>query len=373
MKFRQALLGRSAFAAILVAGLAASTVAAYAEAILVEGNHRVDSETIKSYFATGDANEGVKKLYETGYFSDVRITRSGGSLVVHVVENTTQINHVTFVGNSKVKAEDLEKEIRLRSGGAFNEAGAQADVRRIEDVYRRAGRNSAKVSFRTVPVPNGTIDVVYDINEGDKTGVKEIRFLGNQAYSSSKLVGMMETTEMNYLSWLKSSDVYDPDRIAKDAEIIRRYYLKNGYADFHVIGVDATFDPAAGGYIITITVEEGQPYTVGAVNVESHLRGVDSGSLEPSLRIHTGDTYNGDLVDKTVESMTREVGKRGYAFTSIRPRGDRDPVTHTVSLAFVAEDGPRVYIEPNRQPSRLRGMWCSGESPRSATTCPSPP
>ncbi|MBB4198176.1 outer membrane protein assembly factor BamA [Rhodoblastus sphagnicola] len=344
MKFRQALLGRSAQAAILVAGLVASS-AAMAESIIVQGNSRVDSETIRSYFIGGDANEGVKKLYETGYFSDVKINRSGGTLVVRVVENSQQINHVVFVGNSKVKAEDLEKETRLHSGGAFSEAAAQTDVQRIADVYRRAGRSAAKISYRTVSVPNGTVDVVYDIQEGDKTGVKEIRFQGNHAYSSSKLIGMMETTEMNYLSWLKSSDVYDPDRIAKDAEVIRRYYLKNGYADFHVIGVDATFDPSAGGYIVTISVEEGLPYTVSSATVESHLRGVDASALEPDLRIHTGDLYNGDQVDKTVEAMTREVGRRGYAFTNIRPRGDRDPVNHTVALAFVVEDGPRVYVE----------------------------
>jgi outer membrane protein insertion porin family len=344
MKFRQAILGRSALAAILVASVAFSS-AARAESVVVQGNSRVDSETIRSYFVGNDANDAVKKLYETGYFADVKISRSGGTLVVRVVENSQSINRVVFVGNSKVKAEDLEKETRLHSGGAYSEAAAQADVQRIADVYRRAGRNAAKVSFRLVPVPNGTVDVVYDINEGDKTGVKEIRFVGNQAYSTSKLVGMMETTEMNYLSWLKSSDVYDPDRIAKDAEAIRRYYLKNGYADFHVVGVDATFDPAAGGYIITISVEEGLPYTVSSASVESHLRDVDSASLEKNLRVHAGDTYNGDLVDKTVEAMTREVGRRGYAFTSVRPRGDRDPVNHTVALAFVAEDGPRVYVE----------------------------
>ncbi|MCW2282857.1 outer membrane protein insertion porin family [Rhodoblastus acidophilus] len=344
MKFRQALLGRSAAAAILVAGLASSS-AALAESVVVQGNHRVDSETISSYFVGNDPNEAVKKLYETGYFSDVKLTRAGGKLVVHVVENSQQINHVVFVGNSKVKAEDLTKEVRLQSGGAFSESAAQADVQRISDVYRRAGRSGAQVSFHTVPVPNGTVDVVYDIQEGDKTGVKEIRFIGNQAFSTSKLVGMMETTEMNYLSWFKSSDVYDPDRIAKDAEIIRRYYLKNGYADFHVTGVDATYDPSQGGYVITISVEEGLPYTVSSAVVESRLRGVNAALLEGDLRIHAGDVYNGDLVDKTVEAMTRDVGKQGYAFTTIRPRGDKNPATHTIDLAFVAEDGPRVYIE----------------------------
>ncbi len=148
------------------------------------------------------------------------------------------INHVVFVGNSKVKSEDLEKEIQLKNHGAFSQAAADADVQRIADVYRRAGRNAATVSVRTVETPNGTVDVVYDVNEGEKTGIKEIRFVGNQAFSSGRLMSLMDSTEMNFLSFFKTSDVFDPDRLAKDAEAIRRFYLKNGYADFRVVGVD---------------------------------------------------------------------------------------------------------------------------------------
>ena len=345
MKFRQGLMGRSALAVLLIAGSFAVPTLASAETIVVEGNKRVDAETIRSYFAGGDANEGVKKLYASGYFADVQVSHRGNELVVHVVENATVINHVVFVGNSKVKSEDLEKEVQSKAHGGYNQAIVDSDVQRIYDTYRRSGHSAAKVSARAVETPKGTVDVVFDINEGDKTGVKEIRFSGNHVYSTSKLVGMMETTEMNYLSFLKTSDVYDPDRLAKDAELIRRYYLKNGYADFRVIGSDAVYDPAAGGYIVTISVEEGEQYTVGSVQVESHLRDVSDASLDPYVSVHVGDVYNGDQVEKSVERMTKEISKRGYAFSQVRPRGDRDPANHTVSIAFVIEEGPRVYIE----------------------------
>ena len=345
MKFRQGLLGRSALAAILVAASLAAPTTASAETIVVEGNRRVDSDTIRSYFASGDANQSVKNLYATGLFSDVRVSRSGGTLVVHVVENTTEINHVVFVGNSKVKAEQLESEVQSKSRGAYNQATADADVQRVYDVYRRAGRSAASVKVRTVQTPNGRVDVVFDINEGDKTGIKQINFVGNHVFSTGKLVGLMELTEMNYFSFFKNSDVYDPDRLGKDLELIRRYYLKNGYADFHIVGSDAIYDPAQQGYIITITVEEGPQYTVGSVHVESHLASVSSEALQPEVRMHAGDVYNGDMVEKTVDGMTRELGKRGYAFGQVRPRGDRDAATRTVSLAFVVEEGPRVYIE----------------------------
>lgn len=345
MKFRQGLKGRSALAVALVMGTLAAPTHALAETIVVEGNHRVDSETIRSYFVGSDANDAVKKLYSSGYFSDVQVSHRGSALVVRVVENSTMINHVVFVGNSKVKSEDLEKEVQLKNHGAFSQAAADADVQRIADVYRRAGRNAATVSVRTVETPNGTVDVVYDVNEGEKTGIKEIRFVGNQAFSSGRLMGLMDSTEMNFLSFFKTSDVFDPDRLAKDAEAIRRFYLKNGYADFRVIGVDPVYDPVAGGYIVTISVEEGEVYRVGAVSVESHLNGVSDAALQSAIDFHVGDVYNGDLVQNTTVRMTKEVQKLGYAFTDVRPRGDKDAANHTVSVVFVVEEGPRVYVE----------------------------
>ncbi|MCI4680439.1 outer membrane protein assembly factor BamA [Rhodoblastus acidophilus] len=328
----------------MVGSLTAPT-RALAENIVVEGNHRVDSETIRSYFVGGDSNDAIKKLYSTGYFSDVQVNRRGGTLVVRVVENSTMINHVVFVGNSKVKSEDLQKEVQLKSRGAYSQAVADADVQRILDVYRRAGRNAATVSVRTVQVPNGTVDVVFDVNEGDKTGIKEIRFVGNHAYSDGKLKGLMESTEMNLLSFFKTSDVYDPDRLAKDAEAIRRYYLKNGYADFRIIGVDPVYDPAAGGYVVTISMEEGSVYRVSAVRIDSQIPGLSDGVLKSALDIHAGDIYDGDAVQNTTVRLTKEVQKLGYAFAQVRPTGDKDPANHTVSIGFVIEQGPRVYVE----------------------------
>ena len=222
---------------------------------------------------------------------------------------------------------------------------ADADVARLTEVYRRSGRAAAKVSYRTVDLPNGRVDLVFSIVEGDKTGVKEIRFIGNEVYSTRRLVGMMETTEMNFLSFLKTSDVYDPDRIAADLELIRRFYLKNGYADFRVVSSDVQFDPAAGGYIISIVVNEGPQYRVSTVSVESHLPDVDGAALNDLLRLAPGDVYNGDAVEKTVEALTREIARKGYAFTQARPRGERNPADQTVAIQFLLEEGPRVYIE----------------------------
>jgi outer membrane protein insertion porin family len=320
---------------------------AYAASVEVEGNQRVDTETIQAYFSGTDpvsVNKGVKDLYATGLFREVHVTHEGGEIVVHVVENNI-INRVFFEGNSKVKPEQLQAEIQSKTHGPFDQATVDADVQRIKDVYRRAGNAAADVTDRVVNLPNGRVDVVFHITEGEKTGVKDIVFVGNHVYSSDKLRGLMETTEMDWLSWFKSTDVYDPDKIASDLELIRRFYLKNGYADFRVIGSDARYDPAQKGYVVTITVEEGVQYTVAGVDVESHIPAIDGASLRPDLRFGPGQTYNGDLVQKTTDALTSEMMRRGYAFSQVHPRGDRDPASRTVKVVFVIDQGPRVYIE----------------------------
>ncbi len=334
------------FAAVLIS-LTSFMATAFAAQVVVRGNHRVDAETIRSYFAgtsADEVNKGVKDLYATGLFSNVRVSRGGGGVVITVDENRS-INRVVFEGNSKVKSEQLAGEVVSKTRGPYSPTIVDADIERIKDIYRRSGRAAATVTARTVELSNGKLDVVFTVNEGDKTGIKEINFVGNHAYSGGKLRDLMDTTEMNFLSFFKSSDVYDPTRIGSDLELIRRFYLKNGYADFRVVGSDAQYVAAKNGYVVTITVEEGPKYSVGSVRVDSHVAALTNASLQRFIRLSVGDTYNGDLVEKTVEAMTREVNRRGYAFSQVKPRGDRDPTTRKVSIVFTVEEGPRVYIE----------------------------
>jgi outer membrane protein insertion porin family len=346
MHFDRGHLFRWLFAVLLVAPLL-TTAQAYAAGVEVEGNHRVDSETIGSYFTGSDpaaVNAGVKNLYATGQFSDIQVIHEGGRVVIRVSENIL-INQVAFEGNSKVKSDQLAGEIQSKTHGPFNTTIVDADVERIKDMYRRAGQAAAVVTYRIVHLPNGRVDVVFHIDEGSKTGVKSIEFVGNHVFSSGKLRDLMQTTEMNWLSFFKTSDVYDPDTLASDLDLIRRFYLKNGYADFRVTGSDARYDPQQKGYIITITVEEGVQYRVAAVDIESHISGIDGSVLRPALRVSAGEVYNGDLIQKTTDAVTIELGKRGYVFSQVHPRGDRDPATRTVKIVFVVDEGPRVYIE----------------------------
>jgi outer membrane protein insertion porin family len=255
------------------------------------------------------------------------------------------VNRVVIEGNKRVEKALIEGELQARARAPYNQAAVDADVQRILEVYRRSGRGLAQVTPRLVDLPNGTVDVVYTINEGDKTGVKEIRFVGNSQVSSSRLRGIMQTTETNLLSFLKSTDVYDPDRISADLDLIRRYYLKNGYADFRVVSSDVQFDANAGGYIVVITVEEGEQYRFGNVSVDPRLPGIDAEAVRRGITTSEGSVYNAEAVEKSVQSLTTSVGRQGNPFAFVRPVGTRDPSTRTVNLAYVVEEGPRIYVE----------------------------
>jgi len=255
------------------------------------------------------------------------------------------INRVAVEGNSKVEKALLEGVLQTRARTTVNQANIDADVQSILEVYRRQGRGLAQVTPRIVDLPNGRVDVVYTIVEGEKTGVKEIRFVGNNQVSSSRLRSIMQTTESNILSFLKSSDVYDPDRLSNDLELIRRYYLKNGYADFRILSSDVTFDPNAGGYVVTIAVEEGEQYRVGNIGIESRVPGVDGEALRGDLAISSGAVYSADAVEKSVQAMTRTAARQGNPFVLVRPVGTRDPGSRIVNLGYVVEEGPHIYIE----------------------------
>jgi outer membrane protein insertion porin family len=255
------------------------------------------------------------------------------------------VNRVVVEGNKRVEKALIEDQLQARARAPYSQAAVDADVQRILEVYRRSGRGLAQVTPRLVDLPNGTVDVVYTINEGDKTGVKEIRFVGNSQVSSSRLRGIMQTTETNLLSFLKSTDVYDPDRLSNDLDLIRRYYLKNGYADYRLVSSDVQFDANAGGYVITIAVEEGEQYRFGNVSVDPRISGVDAEAVRRGITTSEGAVYNAEAVERSVQALTTNVGRQGNPFAQVRPVGTRDPSTRTVNLAYVVEEGPRIYIE----------------------------
>jgi outer membrane protein insertion porin family len=340
-------------AVVATAPLMSSPVAAQtAASIGVEGNRRIEADTIRSYFKPGPngrldsarIDDGLKALVETGLFQDVRINNVGGRLVVVVVENPV-INRVVFEGNKKVKDDQLQAEVQSKARGTLSRATVQSDTQRITEIYRRNGRYDVRIEPKIIDQPNNRVDLVFEVTEGPKTTVRSIEFVGNQAYSSYRLRDVIKTRETNFLSFLSTNDTYDPDRVEADRDIIRRFYLKNGYADVQVVAALTEYDPARKGFIVTFKIEEGQQYRVASVEFQSSIASLDGNSFRGLSRVSVGSIYNAEAVEKSVEEMSIEASRRGYAFASVKPRGDRNFEAHTVSIVFAIDEGPRVYIE----------------------------
>jgi len=326
--------------------------AAAVSKIDVQGNERVQDETVIAYvtvvpgrsFGAGDIDDSLKALYATGLFADVNIFQSGSVLVVKVTENPI-IYKVSFEGNDKYKDDILLSQVQSKPRTVLTRAKVQADTQLILEMYRHKGRYRATVEPKIIELPQNRVNLVFEINEGDKTGVARITFIGNKAFSDGRLRDVIKTRESGLLSWLRTTDTYDPNRLHADQEALRQYYFRHGYADFRIVSAVADLDRERNTFFVTFTLEEGEQYTVGDVSVQSSLAEVNSEDLQREVRTDTGDTYDSTEVEKTMEDIVLEVSRRGYAFAEVRPRGERDYENHIINIVYEVEEGPRVYVE----------------------------
>ncbi|MBL8565840.1 MAG: outer membrane protein assembly factor BamA [Hyphomicrobiaceae bacterium] len=347
-----ALLAPVCFAADAIVFSTAAHAQGAIREIRVTGNRRLEPETVRSYlkFSVGDtysagaADRSLTALFGTGLFSDVRIDREGSAVVVTVVENPV-VAQVAFEGNSEVEASTLASEVQLKPRSVFTRAKAQADVQRILDVYRRQGRFAANVEPKLIELDQNRVNVVFEITEGMATKVKGINFVGNRAFSDSQLRDIISTTESGWLDFIKGTAIYDPDRMNLDRELLRQYYLKNGYADARIVAGNAELDRDGTGFYITFAVEEGEIYHFGGVTIESSLPDINAQSFYGNILTLQGDVYNGAQIDKTVEKLTLAIAEQGYAFARVRPRANPDFASRTISLTYIIDEGPRVYID----------------------------
>ncbi len=320
--------------------------------IEVEGNQRIEETTVLSYmviregqpFTQALVDQSLKTLFATGLFADVQIEQTNGTVKVKVVENPI-INRIGFEGNSKISQKTLEEEVQLKPRMVFTRAKVQSDVQRIIEVYRRGGRFAAQVEPKTVQLAQNRVDLVFEINEGPTTGVSRIIFIGNKAFGDSTLREKIATAESVWWNFLQSNDNYDPDRLTFDREQLRRYYLSQGYADFRVVSAVAELAPDRSGFYITFTVDEGERYNFGKVEIDTKLKDIPVSELQELIRFEGGEQYNAEMIDKSVDALTLAAGTKGYAFVDIRPRVRRNKDTRTVDVVFKMEEGPRVYVE----------------------------
>jgi outer membrane protein insertion porin family len=320
--------------------------------VRVVGNQRLTAETVRSYlqFSVGDAydagkvDRSLKALFNTGLFADVRIDRDGNGVLVTVVENPV-VAQVAFEGNREIDRETLMSEVQLKPRTVYTRARALNDVQRILDIYRRRGLYAASVEPKLIELDQNRVNVVFEINEGRTTKVKSISFIGNRAFSDGQLRDIISTSQAGWFDFLKTNTVYDPDRLSLDRELLRQYYLKNGYADMRVVSANAELDRDGSGFIITFSIDEGELYRFGDVKIETRLPNLNTATLRGDTLTQPGAFFNSSDLEKTVERLTLVVAERGYPFVRVRPDTDRQPASRVINVTYFVEEGPRVYIE----------------------------
>lgn len=320
--------------------------------IQVEGAQRIDPSTIMSYMnlqpgdtvTRADLDDSLKSLFASGLFADVALRQQGDVLIVDVLENPV-INEIAFEGNEEIENGELLNEIQLRPRQVFTRTKVQSDVTRIYQVYRRSGRFSVAVDPKIIKLDQNRVNLVFEIQEGDITNVESIRFVGNKKYDDGRLRSEISTKESIWYRFLSSDDRYDPDRLSYDQELLRRFYLSQGYADFRLVSAIAELSDDRDKFYITFTLEEGQRYRVGSVNINSQLRNFDASVLEPVINIEEGEWYNADYVQENVDALTDKLGDLQYAFVNVSPDIERNTEAATVDITFNVDESPRVFVE----------------------------
>lgn len=320
--------------------------------IRVEGTQRIEPETVRSYMRVnpGDPfdpvrlDRSLKNIFSSGLFADVTLRREGDALIVTVVENPI-VNRIAFEGNRRLDDDALSAEISLRPRVVFTRTKVQNDMQRLLEIYRRSGRYAATVEPKVIQLEQNRVDLVFEINEGPLTRIESINFIGNHVFSDSDLKDEITTSESGIFSFLSSTDTYDPDRLNFDRELLRRFYLKEGYADFRVVSLVAELLPDREGFIVTFTVDEGERQKFGAIDIVSALPELDPKILTDSVVMKEGDWYNAQLIEDTIANLTDAVGNRGFAFVDIKPKPTRDRENRTIAITFEIAEGPRVYVE----------------------------
>jgi outer membrane protein insertion porin family len=318
----------------------------------VRGTQRIDPDTVRSYMLVqvGDAAEqdridrSLRALFATGLFRDVTIRTEGARVVVDVVENPL-VNRVAFEGNRRISSEILRGVVLTQPRSVFTPAAAQTDRQRILELYARRGRFRATVEPKIVELDQNRIDLVFEIVEGDPALIARVNFVGNNAFSEARLRDVVSSQEQAWFRLLSSSDIYDPERLVFDRELLRRFYLRQGFADVQITGSSGELSPDRSAFFVTFTIEEGQRYRVGKVEIINEIPRLSMAGLRGEVEIADGDWYDGDAVERASTALSDALQARGESFIEVLPRVTRNPDTATIDLAFSIREGPRAFVE----------------------------
>lgn len=338
---------------LVLGSLIATAHAERINQIRVEGNRRIELETILSYlsikkgeeYSTDKVNDALKDLYATGYFMDVDIYRQGSdTLVIKVLENA-MINRLAFEGNSKLDDNKLRDEVQLRPREVVSKAKIRAAQQRILEIYRRMGRFGVKVEPKIIPLEENRVDLIFEIQEGETAYIRQINFVGNRAFSSHKLEGVILSRKAHWYRFFASDDVYDPDRLEADKVALRQFYLNSGFPDFYLASAVAELSPDGKDFYLTFTINEGEPYTFGKVELVSSIEKIKPEEYFDLLDVTEGTPFSAKKIEKAMSSITTTAGGHGYAFADVQPTFQPNRDEKTVDVKFEIKQGLVAYIE----------------------------
>lgn len=325
--------------------------AATVSRIDVNGNQRMDAESVRilsdvkigDNVNADDTNQIAKKLQETGYFSRVSVTMSGNVLTINITEAPT-VNMVTIEGNDEISTDDLKKELRLKSREPYDESVIGADVQRLLTLYQRKGFFGTKIEPQKIKLDDNRVNVVYEIKEGHPTYITKIEFDGNKVFNDATLRDQILSREHAWWRFMTQFDVFDEDRIMYDQQMLRQFYMRNGYVDIQITDANGVFTPDRQYYSVTFTVNEGKKYKFGDIKIKNPFPDVPDEELYDTLKIGTGDVYNIDLVDETISALRGTVADHGYAFINVNPVPNKNDENQTIDMEFQIEKTNRIYL-----------------------------
>ena len=325
--------------------------AATVSRIDVNGTQRMDAESVRilSDVQVGDnvgsetANQIAKRLQESGYFSNVSVRMSGNVLKIDVTEAPT-VNMVTIEGNAEIDTEDLKKELRLKARSAYDESVIGADVQRMLTIYQRNGFFGTKIEPKKIDLGDNRVNVVYEITEGHPTYITDIDFQGNKKFSDRTLRGEILSREHAWWRFMTQFDVFDEDRIMYDQQMLRQFYMRNGYVDVEITDADGEFTPDRQYYSVVFTIDEGEKYDFGKITIDNPFPDVPDDELYDVIAFDAGDVYNIDLVDETISNLRGAVADHGYAFINVEPIPTKNDDDRTIDMNFKIEKTNRIYL-----------------------------
>jgi outer membrane protein insertion porin family len=320
--------------------------------VVIEGNERVDPETILAFagigrgqpVSAGGLNDAYQRLVDSNLFETVELVPQGGTLLIRVRELPT-VNVIDFQGNRRLKDEALAAIIKSQARRAYSPAQAEADAAAITDAYEAAGRYAATVEPRIIRRDGNRVDLVFEVREGAVVEVERLSFVGNRAFSDRRLRQVLQTKQAGLFRQLISRDTFAADRVEFDKQLLRDFYLSRGFIDFQVLDAGAEITRERDAFFLTFTVQEGQSYRIGNVTTVSEVEGVDAAEFGDLVKLRSGVTYSPSIIDTNISRLEALAQRKGLNFVRVEPRTTRNERNLTLDIEFAIVRGERIFVE----------------------------